>query len=261
MQGRAGAMSKTIYLTFPIQILKGGLNDIKGCTNNAMFYCLYYQYLREVKNESDNPLNKAADYIGINFSNINKASNTGKSLYESIPKNAPLTSITRDMIFDFYENDKTQFEVVCFLAFAALKSIIQDQGYKKMTNEYLFSRMSGNSKGKADIDPTLKPFFTSRYQLDKIKQELQLNWGLKYYAMKSRGFYVSFTKSLTELAKIAEKNNKAYKLKQLKDMKQQARRRAIEELSKPEAPASNVTGIQHDVSNISAQTSATHQHL
>jgi len=260
MQGRAGAMSKTEYLTFPIQIIEGGLNDIKGCTNNAMFYCLYYQYLREVEYESDNPLNEAADYIGINFGNINKARNTGKSLYESIPKNAPLTSITRKMIFDFYNNEKTQFEVVCFLAFAALKSIIQDQGYKKMTNEYLLSRMSGNSKSKADIDPTLKPF-TSRYQLDKIKQELQLNWGLKYYSMKTRGFYVSFTMSLTELAKIAEKNNKAYKLKRLNELKQQARRKAIEELSKVEAPASNVISMQHDVSNISAQTSATYQHL
>ena len=67
--------------------------------------------------------------------------------------------------------------------------------------------MSGKSKSKADIDPTLKPF-TSRYQLDKIKQELQLNWGLKYYSMKTRGFYVSFTMSLTELAKIAEKNHR-----------------------------------------------------
>jgi len=253
-------MSKPKYLTFPINIYKGGLNDIKGSLNNAIDYCLYYQYQRHKENESDDPLNEAADSLGITFKYIDKALKAGKSLYETNPKNSPLTSITKDMIFDFYENDKTQFEIVCFLSFAALKSIIQDQGYKKMTNEYLLSRMSGNSKSKADIDPTLKPF-TSRYQLDKIKQELQLNWGLKYYSMKTRGFYVSFTMSLTELAKIAEKNNKAYKLKRLNELKQQARRKAIEELSKVEAPASNVISMQHDVSNISAQTSATYQHL
>ena len=251
MQGRAGAMSEPKYLTFPIQIIEGGLNNITGSLNNAMYYCLYYQYLKKVEYQSDEPANEAAEYLGITFNYIDKALKAGKSLYETNPKNSPLTSITKDMIFDFYENDKTQFEIVCFLSFAALKSIIQDQGYKKMTNEYLLSRMSGNSKSKADIDPTLKPF-TSRYQLDKIKQELQLNWGLKYYSNKARGFYVSFTMPLDKLAMIAEKKNKTYKLKQLKQMKQQARDKAIKELSKPEISASNVTSMQQHISKISA---------
>jgi hypothetical protein len=232
MQGRAGAMSKRTYLTFPINILKGGMKDIKICMNDAMHYCLYYQYLKEKNNGSMYPLESAqSKFILMPFADIEKSFKTGKVIYESIPKNAPLTSISMDMAIDFGINEKTEFEIACFLAFAAIKSIIQKQVYKKITNDFLLSRMSGNSKGKAEIDPSLKPF-KRRYQLDKIKLELQLYWGLKYYAKRMRGFYVSFKMSPEILAMKAIMNSRANRIKELKQKKSAANLKAEEQVRK-----------------------------
>ena len=233
MQGRAMIMSKPVYLTFPIIILKDGLSDIKGCINSAMNYCLYYQY--HLNQNSSNPLKIASDYLGINFYDYEEAIIEGEMLYQTINDNAPKTSISKEMIFDFYKNKKSEFEIVCFLAFASLKSIIQKQVYKKITNEYLLNRMSGNSKSGAYINPLLKKY-SNRYQLDKIKTELQLNWGLKYYAVKTRGFYVSFTMPLNELAVIAERKNRSYKLKQLKEKIKEASRQAKEKVKNEKLP-------------------------
>lgn len=212
-------MRKTVFLTFPNLILKDGLSNIKKCMSDAMDYCFYFQFI--LHQNSHNPIESASNYLGISFPDIEKSLKRGADLYDSIYEKAPKTSISKEMVFDFYKNKKTEFEVVCFLAFASLKSIIQRQVHKKITNEYLLSRMSGNSKNKDDIHPLLKKY-SSRYQLDKIKTELQLNWGLKYYAVKSRGFYVSFSMALDALALIAEKKNKAYKLKLLKNQKNEA---------------------------------------
>ncbi|MBK6936360.1 MAG: hypothetical protein IPH18_05365 [Chitinophagaceae bacterium] len=70
-------------------------------------------------------------------------------LYKSLPPKSPKTSINTEMIFDCYKNEKSEFEIVAFLAFAAIRSILQKQSYSKITNEYLIGRMSGNS-GKGE---------------------------------------------------------------------------------------------------------------
>ena len=226
-------MSKPAYLTFPIILLKYGITDIKKSMNSAMNYCLYYQF--NLNHNSSDPLGQASDYLGINFYDYEEAIIEGEMLYQTINDNAPKTSISKEMIFDFYKNKKSEFEIVCFLAFASLKSIIQKQVYKKITNEYLLNRMSGNSRTGAPINPLLKKY-SNRYQLDKIKTELQLNWGLKYYAVKTRGFYVSFTMPLNELAVIAERKNRSYKLKLLKEKIKEASRQAKEQVMKEKLP-------------------------
>lgn len=242
-------MSKPVYLTFPIIILKDGLTDIKKCIGQAMEYCLYYQ-LYFNQNNSD-PLKHASDYLGITFYDIVKSANEGMNLYNSINNNAPKTSINKAMMFDFLKNNKSEFELVCFLAFASLKSIIQQQGFKKITNEYLLNRMSGNSRSDLPINPLLKKY-SNRYQLDKIKTELQLNWGLKYYAVKTRGFYASFTMPLNALALHAERKNKKYKLKQLKEKIKEASIQAKEQVLKENSTVNNSKESDKDSTWISA---------
>jgi hypothetical protein len=235
MQGRAIIMSKPVYLTFPIIILKDGLTDIKKCVSDAMKYCLYYQFHLNCERHISNPLKNASNHLGIIYHDTDESLNDGSMLYDSINDNAPKTSISKEMLFDFLKNNKSEFEIVCFIAFASLKSIIQKQVYKKITNEYLLNRMSGNSKSGAPINPLLKKY-SNRYQLDKIKTELQLNWGLKYYAVKTRGFYASFTMPLNELALIAERKNRSYKLKLLKEKIKEASRQAKEQVMKEKLP-------------------------
>jgi hypothetical protein len=231
-------MNKPIYLTFPIILLKDGLRDIKKCISNVMDYCLYDEIIRQKIAYSYNPINDALNKLSIKFVNVNDSIEIGQMIFDSIDLKAPKTSINLEMMFDFYKNKKSEFEIVCFLAFSALKSIIQKQKFKKITNEYLLSRMSGNSKSNEEIN-TLLERYACRYQLNKIKDELQLNWGLKYYAVKTRGFYVSFTVDIETLALIAERKNKKYKLKRIKERTKEASIKAKERIISESFQANN----------------------
>lgn len=174
-------------------------------------------------------IDAAGNFYGITWANNNVAFENGKRIYKSLPPKSPKTSITRAMIFDFYNNDKSEFEIVVFLAFAAIRSILQKQPYSKITNDYLIGRMSGNSGKGQPVNPLLVKY-TNRYQLDKIKIELQNNWGLKLYANHTRGFYVSFVLTLDELIMQAELKRKRYREKQLSERKNEALRRVNAEL-------------------------------
>ena len=218
-------MSKPKYLTFPIVLLRNSLTNVGECIDNAFDYCLY-----DCSQRNDLTSEEAAEDLGIDFRKLIESFKNGKILFESLPDNSAKTSIRKDMLFDFYKNNKTDFEKLSFLAFAAIRSILQRQQYVRLTNKYLLSRMSGNNIND-DISPFLKPY-TKRYQLDKIKNELQLNWGLKMWAIRLRGFYVSFNLSILDLAKIAEsrKAEKANRIADLKAQKSNAREAALAEI-------------------------------
>ncbi len=208
--------------------------------SDAMDYCLYDKYIRFQKSYSYNPMNDALNKLNIKFYDVEESWQNGKLLYDSIDEKAPKTSINKEMMFDFYKNKKSDFEIHCFLAFCALKSIIQKQVYKRTGYDYLFSRMSGNNKKGEDLDPLLKRY-TSRYQRNKLINELRLSWGLNYVAgnrdMGVRGFYVSFTMPLDTLALIAVRKNKKYKLKKLENEKKEAMMRAVEQVMNEPLPA------------------------
>ncbi len=217
------------YLTFPMEILKDGIDNIRGCMDNAMNYCLYWNYTKiESRTIQIADIKSAAKRMAITFPNLKGSFEKGKKIYESIAPNTPKTSINKSIIFDFYLNNKTPFEVVCFLAFAAIRSILQKQACTKITNDYLLGRMAGN-RSKDDPLPKWIIPFANRYQLDKIKRALDA-WGLNLYAYHTRGFYVSFKLSKDEIAFYAEKKRKSRKEKALQDEYNQAREAALKRL-------------------------------
>jgi hypothetical protein len=227
------------YLTFPISFLaplfSSDKKPLNECLNDAMDFCLFERTIKLEKEWNvDTAMEVAAGQLQIQFSNIQQAYKKGKLLYNSVPGNAVKASISNEMIFDFYKNYKTEFEIFCFLAFAAIKSIIQQQKFKKITNNLLLSRMAGNNKTTEDLPAAFAKYQKSRYQLDKIKKELQINWGLKLYGYKTRGFYVSFILPLEQLVLIAEKKrletSLKNKAKQLANTKAEARKMALNAL-------------------------------
>lgn len=213
------------YLTFPVCILRNSIVDIKEALNMAMEYCLFSTSI-EIIGSEDQKIQASRVKLGIKFGNIKKSFINGKKIYDSIPINSPKTSLRREMIFDFYNNYKTEFELITFLTFASIRSILQKQAYVKLTNNYLIGRMSGNNKINEPINETIIKY-SCRYQLDKIKTELQLNWGLKLYANHTRGFYVSFKMPLQDLIKQAEIKRNKYKVKELQRHKKEALNRAL----------------------------------
>lgn len=72
--------------------------------------------------------------------------------------------------------------------------------------------------------------YSIRYHIDNVLLELQTNWGLKLYSDHSRGFYLSFTKSLEELAIISIEEKTKSKSKILSQERAKAKESAFKKL-------------------------------
>ncbi len=72
--------------------------------------------------------------------------------------------------------------------------------------------------------------YSIRYHIDTVLLELQTNWGLKLYSDHSRGFYMSFTKSLEELAVISIEDKAKSKSKILSQERAKAKESALRKL-------------------------------
>lgn len=72
--------------------------------------------------------------------------------------------------------------------------------------------------------------YSMRYHIDNVLLELQTNWGLKLYSDHSRGFYLSFTKSLEELAVISIEYKSKSQSKILSQERAKAKEAALRKL-------------------------------
>ena len=225
--------NKERYFNAPIQLYNGFMIDGNDCLSNVCKYACYEYSVR----------NGCSFKVAVNYFDISYGKNTptdlsnpqaiGKKLYESIPKNSPRVGIGIKMWWQFYLEDKTEFEKVCLLAFLALKSILQNKSYCKIDNRFFLSRMDGRAKCVDDVftlSPEIKKF-GNEYQLVKIKNELRNNWGLTTYSRYTRGFYVSFSMKLDDLIFEAEKRRKTTKDKLYKEAEKKALAKALERIN------------------------------
>ncbi len=223
-----------IYYTFPIMLLSGKANDIRTAMSDVMYYCGFVE-TKAVSGKVDKIMAHAGHKLGINWGDVNTSYNNGQKLFDSIPARSPMTSISKVTVFEYYQKHKTEFEIECFLAFAALRSIIQTKSFTKITNDYLIARMAGmNSAKDARLIETSSGLgkYLTRYHMDKLKIELQDHWGLKMYAQHTRGFYVSFKMNLGDLVFEAEKRRKTNIHKLREKEKEQAVNKALNKLFK-----------------------------
>ncbi|APY11509.1 hypothetical protein BWZ22_09745 [Seonamhaeicola sp. S2-3] len=225
-------MSKIRYINFPIQLLKGFLIDDTKCLYNIMCYGCYTHSLKHDLAPPYQAFKIANKYFKIPFILDKSSFENGEELYNSIPIKSPKVGISIEMLLDFYNNYKEEFDKVCFLGFLALKSIVQNKTYCKVTNNYWISRMDGQEKVHNEViglsDAISK--YNNEYQLGKIKKELILNWHLTHYSRYTRGFYVSFKLDLDSLVYEAEKRRKSTREKQLRFETQNAINKALNKI-------------------------------
>ena len=218
-------MDKPIYFNFPIPLLSGAFDNIKGVTDNIMNYAVYRHSLKlhgkELKRMDD-----AASFFDITLGDTERSLQSGKKLHSKHSTQAPMASVSRDVVFNFYSEYKEEFEIACFCVFSAIKSILGNKEYCKTNKDLIISRMFGLSGNNTE----LKPKYSKRYQIDKVLFELQESWGLKLYSNRQRGFYLSFTKELHELIIIAEEKKIAVKKANLVSKKNEARRLALQHI-------------------------------
>lgn len=208
------------YINFPIQLLEGFLLDSKECLNNIFDYGVYEYYLKLEFEDDSEKFKKAGKYFRITkFGNKEKSFKNGENLFNCYDQtHSPKAGISTEMIWDFYKNEKSEFEKVCLLGFLGIKSILLNKPYCKMTNNFWFARMDGNPKAINSIDELSDEIkkYSNEYQTRKIKNELIDNWGLVHYSRYTRGFYVSFAFDFEGLVYEAEKRRKSTKEKHRK---------------------------------------------
>ncbi|MEI7676944.1 MAG: hypothetical protein WCJ03_09205 [Bacteroidales bacterium] len=222
------------YFNFPIQLLSGLLDDSNDVLNNIFDYAMYQQSLKLSGTKTER-FKAACEWFEMTVGNINKRIENGQELTDSIPANSPKVGISKTMWFDFYQNEKTDFDKICLLGYLSMKSILQTKPYWKLDNKFWLSRMDGQVKAVSELWKLSEIIFkySTEYQTVKIKTELRNNWGLITYSRYTRGFYVSFTLTLEQLVYEAEKRRKSTKDKQHKAAEKAALDKAMERLNPP----------------------------
>jgi hypothetical protein len=211
-------MSKDLrYFNFPIQLISGFMANPNKCLSDIANYAVYEHSLKMNNSKELERFEVSADYYGIKFSNTKNSLSNGKLLYNSIPTKSPKVGLSTQIYWDFYKNDKTEFDKICLLGFLALKSIVQKKACCKTNNKLWLARMDGKKTIKefSDLSSSIAKY-NNEYQTVKIKNDLRINWGLITYSRYTKGFYISFKINLDSLVYYAENNRTSNKIKQLK---------------------------------------------
>ncbi|EKT4509606.1 hypothetical protein AAIP42_001006 [Flavobacterium psychrophilum] len=225
-------MSKEKYLNFPIQLLSGFMIDTRKVLNDIIDYAVYQNSLKLELGTDLEKIKTSASFYNMTLGNNKNTFDNGKMLYNSLPENSPKVGLSISMFWDFYKNDKSEFDKICLLAFLGIKSILGTKSYCKVTNLYLWARMDGKTNTIVEVSELSNEVrkYANRYQSENIKNELILNWHLIYYSRYTRGFYVSLKMSLEDLIFEAEKKRKSIKENQQKQQQNEALKKALERL-------------------------------
>lgn len=152
------------------------------------------------------------------------AINNAKRILNSMPAKYPMTGIEKNIYFDYYKNDKSEFEKICLGGFLGIKSILGKKPLCKTNKSMIHVRMFGYSSMN-DLPSKLTPLqakYQIRWHMDKLLLELQENWFLKAFSDHQRGMYISFDLSLDELALKSEESKQRAKKQKFKEAKRDA---------------------------------------
>lgn len=239
------------YFNFPIELLEGFMLHSDEVLKNIMSYAIYVKYkgLKERLEESGEEfewyngeeysiddmeiLNIVLKYFRIKSPDPIKLKEEGYYLYYNYEHCEVKTGLNTSIFWDYFNKEKKDFDKISLLGHLAFKSIIQNKSYNKITRLYLLSRMDGKSKSIKDFSLLSKEIFkySNHYQSRKLKEELNLNWGIEIYSPKnSRGFYASYKMSIDDLIYQAEKRRKKNRIEKLKLEKQKAYSKAMDKL-------------------------------
>src|ERR1035437_2016288 len=137
-------MDDVKYLNAPIGLYKGFIDNSNKCLDNVFDYAIY-QHSLKLTGTQPVRFNTACEWYGVTSGNNSKSIANGKELNESIHNKSPKVGISLKMFWEFFGSDKSEFEKVCLLAHLAIKSILKDKSYFKLTNNYWLARMDGKS--------------------------------------------------------------------------------------------------------------------
>lgn len=218
------------YFEFPVQLLNQMMTKKDKCLDEIADYGIF-KFSEQFEYGEEGSLKHSLKFFGVKVNDFKTFYEKSISLYNSFD-NPPTSSINTKIFWDYYQNEKTEFQKICLLAYLSLRSIARNKPYCKITNEFWFSRMAGHVQKVPieDLPEVIKKYSTEHY-IKKIKDELKLNWYLVTYAKRTRGFYVTFKLKLDELIYHVEIKKRKAKAKQQKQKEDDAYHRAMQRIN------------------------------
>jgi hypothetical protein len=187
-----------------------------------------YLYSQSLNGSEQKRYQDACNFLGITQTNIKSALENGRSVFYKYPGKHATVGIEKDMLFSYYKNEKTEFEIACLGAFLGIKSILGTKASCKTNKAHIHARKFGYNtvKDLPEKLSSLQQKYQIRWHMDKILIELQTDWFLRTISNHQRGMYISFDLTLDELAVKSEEIKKKTKIQQLRVQKKSAIDRA-----------------------------------
>lgn len=184
------------YMNIPINLLNGIFDNKDLACQKIIKFCLYHHARTRLQfGEMEERFELAAEFFGVKINSLLSNLVEGELLYEDwIRRKSPRGGIKIKIFHDIMVNEKSEFEIALFCAHVGLKSILQNDRFKKTSFDALFARMAGYSSAKnaeGRIPAILMKYQSRHYRL-KLILALQKYWHLAYEADHTRGFYFSF---------------------------------------------------------------------
>jgi len=167
--------------------------------------------------------------------------NKGRKILSTVPDHEPWPMVNKDLVFEFRNNTKSEFDTAQLAAYMAIRSIIGKRSYCKTNKQLILARMFGYSTYKrlfeANHSPVIKSViekYSNRYWMDKVLKALELNWNIIIDGKGMRGLYVGTKKKIDMESLIRAKETRKHKnkIEALKQRKEQARAKVLQQLNK-----------------------------
>ena len=158
----------------------------------------------------------------------------GKQIESEMSEIEPKPMLSKALLFEFRDNQKSESDVAQLAAYMAIRSIMGKRQFAKTNKQLIVARMFGFSSHKAipeQLKPAIKDLmikYSNRYHIDKLLQQLELKWHVVTYSHHMRGLYVGINIDLDTLALVAEVKKQKHQIEVLKNAKSQARTKALE---------------------------------
>ena len=233
---------KANYVIFPLWLLEGAnVVNIHEIAFKIFCFAVYPHAKKLGFGTLERRIASASTYYGFHLGEFDrrayKIRDVGEILFNNLKPGYPMASIPANKLIEYinFNEDayfeKNELEVISFLAYCSLRSIVGKELTRKTYIIVMVARMAGNYKtpNENELPDFLKKYLRRR-QFDKLKWELKQNWGVKFYAKNSKGFYVSFDLEIKTFIKTIEKNRKHILLSQDRKAESEAREQALKEL-------------------------------
>lgn len=109
-----------------------------------------------------------------------------------IPPKSPMVMIGQDKLREFFEDDtKTEFEIMTFAIYLAIRSILGTDKMKFTTKDMILARAFGfrNIKEMKKNPPDLYEKYSKRYWIDKVLGEIRGGWNIITYSSNRDGLH------------------------------------------------------------------------